>query len=151
MFLLERYKMLSGGALGSLTVGLVTCLCWEAGVPRALSAGPSLSHSAEVERKAAAVWDLVAEPLLFATIGATFRFDSLPAGTVPRAILLVVCGVIVRMIVTFFTMMAGGRYGWRERLFYAVAWTPKATVQVRGGREERERERERASERARRG
>jgi solute carrier family 9B (sodium/hydrogen exchanger), member 1/2 len=27
-------------------------------------------------------------------------------------------------------VMGGGRYNWRERIFYAVAWTPKATVQA---------------------
>lgn len=136
MFLLEHYGMLSGGALGALTVGLATCLCWEAGVPRRLSSGPSLDHSAEVERTMAKIWDFVAEPMLFATIGATFKFDTLPPGTIPRSVLIVVCGVVLRMIVTFFTMYGGkgrGRYSWRERLFYAVAWTPKATVQVREG------------------
>jgi NhaP-type Na+/H+ or K+/H+ antiporter len=129
MFLLERYTMLSGGALGSLTVGLAACLAWEAGKPRALSLGPSLEHSADVERVLARVWDLAAEPMLFATIGATFRFDSLPSGTVGKSVLIVVCGVALRVLVTFFTMMGGG-YSVRERVFFSVAWTPKATVQA---------------------
>jgi len=130
MFMLEHYQMLSGGALGALTVGLATCLAWEAGWPRPFSQGPSLDHSADVERTLARIWDFVAEPLLFATIGATFKFDTLPAGTVPRAVLIVCSGVALRVAVTFLTMLGGG-YAWRERLFYAVAWTPKATVQVR--------------------
>jgi hypothetical protein len=35
----------------------------------------------------------------------------------------------VRVIITFF-IMGKRRYNWKERLFYAVAWTPKATVQA---------------------
>lgn len=47
--------MLSGGALGSLTVGLVTCYTWEHGKPHKLSRGPSQSFSADVERVMAVV------------------------------------------------------------------------------------------------
>jgi hypothetical protein len=131
MFLFEHFAMLSGGALGALTVGLATCLAWEAGRPRRLSLGPSLDYSADIERYMARIWDLAAEPMLFGTIGATFRFDTLPPGTIPRAVLIVCCGVVLRMGVTFLTMMGRPGYTWRERVFYAVAWTPKATVQVR--------------------
>ncbi len=35
----------------------------------------------------------------------------------------------MRTIITSFTMVGLG-YNWKERLFYAVAWTPKATVQA---------------------
>jgi hypothetical protein len=55
MFFLEFYDMLSGGALGSLTVGMVTCLMWEHGRPRRLSHGPSQAYSADVERVMAKV------------------------------------------------------------------------------------------------
>jgi hypothetical protein len=33
------------------------------------------------------------------------------------------------VIITFF-IMGKRRYNWKERVFYAVAWTPKATVQA---------------------
>lgn len=39
-------------------------------------------------------------------------------------------GLVVRMPMTFLAM-TGARLSLRERLFVAVAWTPKATVQVR--------------------
>lgn len=38
-------------------------------------------------------------------------------------------GLTLRTIASFFTMMGFG-YTWKERLFYAIAWTPKATVQA---------------------
>jgi hypothetical protein len=55
MFFLEYFDMLSGGALGSLTVGLVTCYTWEHGQPKKLSQGPSHNFSAAVERVMAKV------------------------------------------------------------------------------------------------
>lgn len=55
MFFLEYFDMLSGGALGALTVGLVTCYMWEHGKPEKFSLGPSNSYSADIERIAAVV------------------------------------------------------------------------------------------------
>lgn len=55
MFFLEYYDMLSGGALGALTVGLVTCYTWEHGKPAKLSQGPSQNFSTAVERVMAVV------------------------------------------------------------------------------------------------
>jgi hypothetical protein len=55
MFFLEYFDMLSGGALGSLTVGLVTCYTWEHGQPKRLSQGPNQNFSAAVERVMAKV------------------------------------------------------------------------------------------------
>lgn len=47
--------MLSGGALGSLTVGMVTCYMWEHGKPSKVSLGPSNNYSADIERVASVV------------------------------------------------------------------------------------------------
>jgi hypothetical protein len=55
MFFLEYFDMLSGGALGALTVGMVTCYTWEHGKPAKLSQGPSQNFSADVERVMAKV------------------------------------------------------------------------------------------------
>lgn len=55
MFFLEYFDMLSGGALGALTVGMVTCYTWEHGQPAKLSQGPSQNFSAAVERVMAKV------------------------------------------------------------------------------------------------
>jgi hypothetical protein len=38
-------------------------------------------------------------------------------------------GLCVRVIITYF-IMGSRRYNWKERVFYAIAWTPKATVQA---------------------
>eukprot|EP00882_Tetradesmus_deserticola_P034074 GHRQ01038981.1.p1 GENE.GHRQ01038981.1~~GHRQ01038981.1.p1 ORF type:complete len:499 (+),score=175.50 GHRQ01038981.1:208-1704(+) len=129
MFFLEHYDMLSGGALGSLTVGLVTCYMWEHGKPGRLSQGPAHGYSADIERVAAVVWNWVMEPILFATIGTSIVFAELPQGTIAKSVLVVCTGLVLRTIITFF-IMGHKRYTWKEQLFYAVAWTPKATVQA---------------------
>eukprot|EP00879_Flechtneria_rotunda_P028933 GHRR01031174.1.p1 GENE.GHRR01031174.1~~GHRR01031174.1.p1 ORF type:complete len:613 (+),score=115.99 GHRR01031174.1:727-2565(+) len=129
MFFLEYFDMLSGGALGSLTVGLVTCYMWEHGRPGRLSQGPNNNFSADIERVAAAVWSWVMEPMLFATIGTSIVFSKLPPGTIPKAVLVVCTGICLRGIISL-GIMATKRYNWKERLFFAVAWTPKATVQA---------------------
>jgi hypothetical protein len=59
MFFLEYFDMLSGGALGSLTVGLATCYTWEHGKPAKLSQGANQNYSAAVERVMAVVGGLV--------------------------------------------------------------------------------------------
>jgi len=38
-------------------------------------------------------------------------------------------GLCVRVVITYF-IMGKARYTWKERVFYAIAWTPKATVQA---------------------
>lgn len=35
----------------------------------------------------------------------------------------------MRVVITYF-IMGKARYSWKERVFYAIAWTPKATVQA---------------------
>ncbi|KAI8468895.1 MAG: Sodium/hydrogen exchanger family-domain-containing protein [Monoraphidium minutum] len=129
MFFLEYFDMLSGGALGSLFVGLVACFMWERGVPRRFSNGPNSTYAPDIERVMAKVWNWVMEPLLFGTIGASIQYVNLSQSTIPKALLIVCSGVVLRVISTFIVMF-DRQYTWRERTFYAIAWTPKATVQA---------------------
>ena len=55
MFFLESNDMLSGGALGALTVGLVACYMWERGAPRCGSSGPNTAYAPDIERVVAKV------------------------------------------------------------------------------------------------
>jgi Kef-type K+ transport system membrane component KefB len=82
-----------------------------------------------VERILAVFWQWVWEPMLFVTIGNSIDFATLDRGIIPRSLIIICSGVSLRTIVTFLVMQGFG-YTWRERLFYAVAWTPKATVQA---------------------
>lgn len=129
MFFLEYWDMLSGGALGALFTGLVASNLWERGSPKCLSLGPSFKHSPDCERWMSLVWRWVMEPLLFVTVGSTLDFSTLSAGTIPKALIIVCTGVVLRMILTYIAMNGFG-YSWKEKVFYGIAWTPKATVQA---------------------
>lgn len=52
MYLLNHWGMLSGGALGSLTVGLVASNAWERGFPRFASLGSNFDYSPACESSA---------------------------------------------------------------------------------------------------
>jgi NhaP-type Na+/H+ or K+/H+ antiporter len=129
MFFLEYWDMLSGGALGALFTGLVASNLWERGSPKRLSLGPSFTHSPDCERWMSLVWRWIMEPLLFVTVGSTLDFSTLTTGTIPKALIIIFTGLILRMILTYIAMNGFG-YSWREKLFYGIAWTPKATVQA---------------------
>jgi hypothetical protein len=56
--------MLSGGALGSLFVGLATCYMWERGAPKFASTGPNSSYSPDIERVMAKVRNAMSCPCM---------------------------------------------------------------------------------------
>lgn len=82
-----------------------------------------------VERWLSVVWRWIMEPILFVTVGSTLDFDKLSTGTIPKSVLIVCTGVTLRVVITFL-VMSGFGYTNREKVFYAIAWTPKATVQA---------------------
>ena len=129
MFFLEYFSLLSGGALGALFTGLVASNLWEKGMPKFASLGPSLVYSPECERLMSLVWRWIMEPILFVTVGSTLDFSKLETGTIPKSVVIVVCGVTLRIFCTY-AAMSGFTYTWREKVFYSLAWTPKATVQA---------------------
>jgi Kef-type K+ transport system membrane component KefB len=69
------------------------------------------------------------EPILFVTVGSTLDFSEVSGGTVPRAVCIVLTGVTLRTLCTYL-VMCGFNYTNKEKLFFALAWTPKATVQA---------------------
>lgn len=104
------------------------------------------------------VWAWIMEPILFVTVGATLNFDVLSANTIPKSVIIIVSGIALEIdilsishfprritalcqnkncnagatlrIICTFIVMSGFGYTTRERIFYALAWTPKATVQA---------------------
>ena len=129
MFFLEYWDLLSGGALGALFTSLIGSNLWEKGLPKWGSLGPSLVFSPDCERWMSLIWRWIMEPILFATVGAILDFNDLESGTIPKAIAIVCCGLALRMLLTYLAMV-GMRYNVKEKIFFAIAWTPKATVQA---------------------
>ena len=75
------------------------------------------------------LWNDLAQPLLFALIGAAVDVSRLSGDEVGAGIGLLAAGLCVRGLVAFLAA-GGGQLAFSERVFVAVAWMPKATVQA---------------------
>jgi len=92
--------------------------------------GPSASKP--VAASLGEAWTQFAQPLLFGLVGAAVSLDSLEGETVGYGIGMLACSLTVRCLVTYLAVMGRG-LRWQERLFTALAWMPKATVQAAVG------------------
>jgi len=117
------------GALASLVMAGASAQFWAHGFGGPLSLGPNPGLAHEVEHDLCFVWRYGSEPLLFAVIGASLDFAQVDAATVPKAVGVILGGVVIRCTVAFFATI-GANLTSKERLFIALAWMPKATVQA---------------------
>ncbi|DBB09325.1 TPA: hypothetical protein ACH3X3_007904 [Trebouxia sp. C0006] len=129
-FIFDKYNFTSGGALGSLTLGLCVKELWARGKP-GMFAIPETNHeyTRNVEKNVRWLWRFIMMPVLFGLIGNALRFKTLQHSSISKACAIIFAGLAVRMPATFLVMFGGG-FTWKERLFFSFAWTPKATVQA---------------------
>ena len=80
-----------------------------------------------IAQKCDRLWT-VAEIFLFVLVGASIKLDSVWSIILP-ALLLIVVALIIRMIGVF-TCLIKTNLNFKERLFVAIAYVPKATVQA---------------------
>ncbi|XP_064877248.1 sodium/hydrogen exchanger 9B2-like [Oncorhynchus nerka] len=73
-------------------------------------------------------WDIF-QPLLFGLIGAEITVSTLNPNTVGLGLVCISAGLLVRVLVTLSVVLFAG-FTLREKLFIALAWIPKATVQA---------------------
>ncbi|XP_049617369.1 sodium/hydrogen exchanger 9B2 isoform X1 [Syngnathus scovelli] len=73
-------------------------------------------------------WD-VFQPLLFGLIGAEIVITTLSLSTVGLGVAVIAIGLVVRLVTTF-ALVHGAGFVLKEKLFIAIAWMPKATVQA---------------------
>ncbi|KAJ3615213.1 hypothetical protein NHX12_018781 [Muraenolepis orangiensis] len=81
-----------------------------------------------VEEVVGMAWDLF-QPLLFGLIGAEIRVSQLEAHTVGLGIASLLIALVVRVLFTYVCVLCAG-FTNKEKLFIALAWMPKATVQA---------------------
>ncbi|XP_029106005.1 sodium/hydrogen exchanger 9B2-like [Scleropages formosus] len=74
------------------------------------------------------IWD-VFQPLLFGLIGAEITISALDPSTVGLGLAVLGIGLLVRVLITF-TMVLFAGFNFKEKVFIALAWIPKATVQA---------------------
>uniref|UniRef100_A0A665V2D5 Cation/H+ exchanger transmembrane domain-containing protein n=1 Tax=Echeneis naucrates TaxID=173247 RepID=A0A665V2D5_ECHNA len=86
------------------------------------------TEKARVEEVVGWAWD-VFQPLLFGLIGAEIRISELEGHTVGLGIASLLIALTVRILFTFVCVLCAG-FNLREKIFIALAWMPKATVQA---------------------
>jgi len=118
----------SAGILAALCMAGITSFCWERGYGcYTLGKDAHFAHAAEAQL--AYLWDEIAQPLLFGIVGSYLDFRVMDGVVVAKAIAIVCSGLCVRTLVAFLATH-GTPLTMRERLFVALAWMPKATVQA---------------------
>ncbi|KAF4529021.1 hypothetical protein B566_EDAN016870 [Ephemera danica] len=74
------------------------------------------------------IWQFF-EPVVFGLVGAQLRVDSLDANTVGLAAACVLAPAVVRFMFTML-LLCGGTLNLKEKVFVALSWMAKATVQA---------------------
>lgn len=118
-----------GGALAALVMAVIGAKNWRIGYPLSLSEGPNLVANKEVGIELAKIWNILAQPLLFAIIGTSVDFRSIDMDIIPLALLTVFSGMILRVFMAFIATCGAG-LTLKARFFIALSWIPKATVQA---------------------
>ncbi|XP_072319039.1 sodium/hydrogen exchanger 9B2 isoform X2 [Eucyclogobius newberryi] len=103
------------GGLCTLVLAFLAGIGWGAG-------------KARVEDAVGWVWDIF-QPLLFGLIGAEIRVRDLEGYTVGIGIASLFIALLVRVLFTFVCVLCAG-FNMKEKVFIALAWMPKATVQA---------------------
>ncbi|KAG7256359.1 hypothetical protein CRUP_034790 [Coryphaenoides rupestris] len=103
------------GGLSTLVLSFLAALAWK-------------TDKAPVAALVGRSWD-VFQPLLFGLIGAEITIAKLSVRTVGLGLACIVLGLILRLLVTYLLVHWAG-FNLREKVFIAVAWLPKATVQA---------------------
>ena len=134
-FGMEQAHFASAGAMGGLIMCMFASVCWKAGWPAALALKADEDFSHLVEHDLAVIWSLVCQPLLFGVIGVALDFRIVDASTIPKAIGLILLGLVVRLSMAYVATGGRGstpeeRLTFKERAFIALSWAPKATVQA---------------------
>ncbi len=113
-----RLDMTGGGSLAAMTMGAVAARSWQ------MSPDP-------VATAMGRVW-AYAQPLLFGLIGAAVLLAAIEPIYITSGLLILLLGLLVRLIVSYASVLGAG-FNRQERLFVALAWLPKATVQAAVG------------------
>ncbi|XP_066303493.1 sodium/hydrogen exchanger 9B2-like isoform X1 [Branchiostoma lanceolatum] len=103
------------GALGCLVMAFVAGFRWK-------------MDKEAVEAMMSDLWG-VAQPFLFGLIGAEVDVLKIQPQTIGLGVAAIVIGSLVRMVASG-VAVSGAGFTWKERLFVAIAWLPKATVQA---------------------
>ncbi|CAL1260985.1 unnamed protein product [Larinioides sclopetarius] len=120
MFLSKRLGVAGLGPMACLVLAFVASLGWK----------KDPQHLEQIERIIGVMW-IILQPFLFSLIGAEVSVQNLQSN-LGSTVLALLIGFTFRIITAAFASYGGG-FNLKERLFIAVAWFPKATVQILTG------------------
>lgn len=129
MFGMKRLSFAGAGAMGALITGIVASRNWKNGIPKELVKEANKSCVQDTEVHVSVIWRMLFEPLLFGFIGSSLDFDLLH-GSLGKSISIVVIGVSFRLVAAYLATRGELMLTEKERLFIALVWIPKATVQA---------------------
>ena len=72
---------------------------------------------------------MICEPILFGVTGAQIKIDELEGKTVYLGVSCLLAGIIIRIVVTILVGI-GSKLNLKEKVFIALSWMAKATVQA---------------------
>ena len=111
---------LSGaGPLGVITVAFVAVQKWP------------VEDLTIMKRMFYLVWQF-AQPILFGLIGAALDIQNITGDLLGRTLGILAAGLLVRLGMAVL-VVTGHKFTWKEKVFVAVSWLPKATVQAAFG------------------
>ncbi|XP_071953429.1 sodium/hydrogen exchanger 9B2-like [Antedon mediterranea] len=123
---------LSGaGALGCLTMAFVAGYGWK-------------PNKEPIEKLMEFMW-IIFQPLLFGLIGAEVKLSYLEPSSIGLGLAVVFTGLTARILVSILAVSGAG-LTIKEKVFVAIAWLPKATVQAAIGSVALDTARERGAE-----
>uniref|UniRef100_A0A2C9LYR2 Cation/H+ exchanger transmembrane domain-containing protein n=1 Tax=Biomphalaria glabrata TaxID=6526 RepID=A0A2C9LYR2_BIOGL len=108
------------GPLAALTVPFVAAVRWRSEWKE--------SSKNPVEEVLGVLW-MIFQPFLFGLIGSEVDVMKLDYDVIGLGIAVLVIGLVFRITVSFLSVFFTN-LNYKERLFVAMAWLPKATVQV---------------------
>jgi NhaP-type Na+/H+ or K+/H+ antiporter len=131
MFGMKILGYSESGAMGSMISGIISSYCWSNNYPcNALTrCGTANETVHNVQRQISIFWDIAIEPLLFGSIGCALDLNLIPSDSLIKGVCIVCVGLAFRLGGAYLATSNGGLTP-KERLFIAISWLPKATVQA---------------------
>uniref|UniRef100_A0A673TP28 Solute carrier family 9 member B1 n=1 Tax=Suricata suricatta TaxID=37032 RepID=A0A673TP28_SURSU len=103
------------GGLCTLALSFVAGVNWSTG-------------KIEVQRLIKTIW-YIFQPLLFGLVGSEVSVASLKSNAIGICVVTISLSLLVRIFSTFLLMCFAG-FSFKEKIFIALSWIPKATVQI---------------------
>ncbi|XP_013396747.1 sodium/hydrogen exchanger 9B2 [Lingula anatina] len=113
-------KLSGAGALGSLAIAFVAAQGWRR---------QGWSNDKNPVGAVMAKFWIIFQPLLFGLMGAEVKVEDLQGGNIGMGLAVLFIGLFLRLVVSFFTVF-GTDLNMKEKIFMAISWFPKASVQA---------------------